>query len=241
LSPWLAHFGWRPSRIGTALVVLLLPTFIALGIWQLQRADSKRAQFAQFDSQADLPVLVGLPPDHSVPRYARVRVSGQFLPSQQFLLDNMTANSRNGYHVLTPFSPSGEDRLILVNRGWVRASGDRQTLPAVSVGAATRVISGQLDRLPRPGLALGGAGGQSSSWPAVVFFPQMEDLAAQLGRELYSYQLLLDPEQADGFLREWGPRSMVPEQHVGYAVQWFAFAVVLVIIYIGMSLRRGAL
>jgi surfeit locus 1 family protein len=235
-----AHFGWRPSGIGTALVVVLLPTFMALGFWQLQRADSKRAQFAQFDSQADLPVLIGLP-DDDVPRYARVRLSGEFLPGQQFLLDNMTSNGRSGYHVLTPFEPSGDSRLILVNRGWVPASGDRQLLPAVAVAAGDRVVSGQLDLLPRPGLALGSpAQSGDSGWPRVVFFPEMGALATLLGRDLFQYQLLLDGAQADGFVRTWGPRSMAPEQHVGYAVQWFAFALVLIIIYVAMSLRRSA-
>ena len=235
-----AHFAWRPSTVGTVLVLLLLPIFTALGFWQLQRADSKRAQFAQFESQADLPVLVGLP-DDDVPRYARVRLNGEFLPGKQFLLDNMTSNGRSGYHVLTPFAPSKDSRLILVNRGWVPASGDRQSLPSVAVVATERFVSGQLDSLPRPGLALGSpAQSRGDGWPRVVFFPEMATLAEALGRDLFGYQLLLDPSQPDGFVTDWGPRSMAPEQHVGYAVQWFAFAVVLIIIYVAMSLRRGA-
>ena len=153
----------------------------------------------------------------------------------------MTAHGSSGYQVLTPFAPSGESRLIVVNRGWVPAAGDRQTLPAVPVAANMRVVSGQLDQLPRPGLALGGPPeSDDHSWPHVVFFPQMAALAARLGSELFGYQLLLDPGEPDGYLREWGPRTLAPEQHLGYAVQWFAFAGVLVILYVALALKRRA-
>lgn len=235
----LTHLGWRPSGIGTVLVLVLLPTFVGLGVWQLQRSNSKAAQFAQFESQAELPVLMGLP-DDDTPRYARVRLQGEFIVGKQFLLDNMTSNGRSGYHVLTPFAPSSTARWILVNRGWLPAAADRRTLPALPVGEVSRVVTGQLDLLPRPGLDLGdGMPGQRDLWPQVVFFPDMAELADRLGRDLYGYQLLLDPDQAEGFTREWGPRSLAPEQHLGYAVQWFAFAVVLVIIYVAMSIHRA--
>ena len=39
-------------------------------------------------------------------------------------------------------------------------------------------------------------------------------------------------------LRDWRPAVMAPDKHLGYAVQWFGFAVVLVIIYIGVNLKK---
>jgi surfeit locus 1 family protein len=56
---------------------------------------------------------------------------------------------------------------------------------------------------------------------------------------LLGYQLLLDADQAGGFVRQWGPRSMAPEKHLGYAVQWFGFAVTLVVMYVVLGMRRA--
>ena len=49
--------------------------------------------------------------------------------------------------------------------------------------------------------------------------------------------ILLDPEAADGFVRSW-PRELPKEgMHLGYAVQWFAFALIALAIWIRMSMR----
>ena len=231
------HSSFRPGGVGTLLLLLLLPAFLSLGLWQLQRADSKAAQFEAFSSRASSPALVGWPGDDA-PRYSRVQLAGRFVPDQQFLLDNMTHEGRNGYHVLTPFMLSGERRWLLVNRGWIPAGADRAELPDVGVADHQRTVAGQLDLLPQPGLDLGPAP-TGSAWPQVVFFPDMAELASRLERPLLSYQLLLDADQPGGFLRQWGPRSMAPEKHLGYAVQWFGFAVALLVIYVVLGIRRA--
>ena len=50
--------------------------------------------------------------------------------------------------------------------------------------------------------------------------------------------LLLDKDQPGGFVREWNPVVVGPERHVGYAVQWFALAAALVILYVWVNLNR---
>jgi surfeit locus 1 family protein len=37
----------------------------------------------------------------------------------------------------------------------------------------------------------------------------------------------LDPTAENGFVRQWIISAMQPERHLGYAVQWFAMALVL--------------
>ena len=68
----------------------------------------------------------------------------------------------------------------------------------------------------------------------------MVEIGEQLGTQVYAYQLLLDAENADGFTRDWQPAVTGPEKHLGYAVQWFGFAITLVIIYIGLNLKKAA-
>ena len=71
-----------------------------------------------------------------------------------------------------------------------------------------------------------------------MVFPSFEDLSLALGQPLFDYQLLLDPERGDGFQRNWAPRVMGPDKHHAYAVQWFAFALVLVALFIVLNFRR---
>ena len=47
LRPWLARMA------PTLMVILLLPAFIGLGVWQLQRADYKRQLQHEYDARAN--------------------------------------------------------------------------------------------------------------------------------------------------------------------------------------------
>jgi surfeit locus 1 family protein len=50
--------------------------------------------------------------------------------------------------------------------------------------------------------------------------------------------ILQDPDTPGGFLRSW-PREMPKEgMHIGYAIQWFAFAVIALVLWLRLSLVR---
>ena len=66
----------------------------------------------------------------------------------------------------------------------------------------------------------------------------MAQLSAALGKPLEAHLVLLDPQQADGYVRDWQPPGMDPMRHWSYAVQWWSFAVVLLVIWVVMSTRR---
>jgi len=51
--------------------------------------------------------------------------------------------------------------------------------------------------------------------------------------------VLLDPAAPDGYRRNWRPSDFGPERHIGYAFQWFALAVTLVILYLAWSFRTS--
>lgn len=217
---------------------LLLALFFFLGMWQLDRAEQGANLYQQYDEESRLPALTGLAPNSDLDefRYRWVEVQGEYLSSKQFLLDSMTHEGRVGYHVLTPFKPSNSSDWVLVNRGWIAANPDRKVLPEVSVGEGTRLVRGRADLLPQPGLFLGELA-DSGFWPQVMLFPTFDALEARFERSLVSYQLLLDTEFSDGFLREWKPRALPPERHIGYAIQWFSFAGVLAVMIIVINVR----
>jgi surfeit locus 1 family protein len=54
--------------------------------------------------------------------------------------------------------------------------------------------------------------------------------------------LLLDPDQPDGFVRDW-PRptgGLAPALHLGYALQWFAFALIALVLWLRHAFHRTA-
>ncbi|MDJ0926329.1 MAG: SURF1 family protein [Gammaproteobacteria bacterium] len=235
-----ASVTFRPPLWASLGLVAACSLFIAAGIWQLGRADEKRALLASFADGAADDMLDGPVPDSrmSALRYRRIRLQGRFDSTRQVLLDNVVVDGQAGYHVLTPLRT--ETGSVLVNRGWVAADPDRSVLPDIKVSEAPRQITGQLDRLPVPGIRLEPpAADARAAWPRRALFPTAGQLTAQIGYPVMDYQVLLAPDAADGFRRDWQPTTMTPDTHLGYAVQWFAFAIVLAAIYVVVNLKRS--
>jgi surfeit locus 1 family protein len=224
---------FAPRLVPTLVMLPLLALLVGLGTWQLERAAEKRALLVAFARGAAAPAA--LPPAAAAARYTRVAVGGHYLSDRQFLLDNMTHDGRVGYRVLTPLERA-DGTLVLVDRGWLPGGPSRAQLPEVAVGDAPREVSGRLDELPRAGVRL--VAPAEGGWPRRVSFPTHAELEAALGRPLYPRLLLLDAAVADGYLRDWRPPGMPPERHVGYAVQWYALALTLVVIWVIVNLKR---
>jgi surfeit locus 1 family protein len=223
---------FRPPVWGTIGLVLAATVCISAGVWQIDRAEQKRQIFATFEMAAGDDVLRELINDQDAAkfRYRHLKVSGRYDGEHQILLDNMIHDGRAGYQVLTPLRTGHE--AILINRGWVPADPDRAILPVISVGDELREVVGRLIPLPSPGIRLEASRPLSvSSWPRRLLYPTVEELLDQLDYVVHDYLLLLDQDEPDGFTREWRPVLMSPEKHIGYAVQWFALALTVLIIY----------
>lgn len=222
----------------TLLVLLLLTLFVSLGRWQWQRGQDKQALWAEFELQGTAAAITGGEID-SVTRFSHVTLEGRFEPEHQFLLDNRSHGGRPGYEVLTPFVLTS-GRRVLVNRGWVAFTGYRDRLPHIFFAAdEPRKISGRLDELPAAGLASGRAPpAPASAWPKVTSFPTQDELESALGTPIARRLLLLDPGLPDGYVREWSPPGLSPERHLSYAIQWWGFAVLLLVLYFGLNFRK---
>ncbi len=242
----------------TALTIALLSLFIGLGRWQWGRAEAKVELLRQFDAAAGTAVELGERTTGALPRYAAVVVRGEWDAERQFLLENRTRAGRAGYEVLTPLRLA-DGRWLLVNRGWLPFEGYRDRLPdvagnliggevagrAAATAHAAREVRGRLDELPAAGLASGRAApAATGTWPRVASFPRTGELAQALATpqeprpRLESRVLLLDAADPQGYARDWKPLAKGPEQNWSYAIQWWSFAVVLLILYVALNLER---
>lgn len=230
---------FSPSWPMTLATLVLLAAFVSLGRWQWHRGEAKQALWDTFD-RAPEPQYSGHPPNFdSIPRFTRLAFPARYDARHQFLLDNMSYLGKPGYEVLTP-AILDDGRRILVNRGWVPFSGFREQLPDISLhGAEAVTLVGRVDELPVAGLASGRSPpAEGDAWPKVTSFPQPQDLESALGERIPRRVLLLDPQQPDGYVRDWKPPGLDPARHFSYAIQWWGFALVLLVLYFGLNFRK---
>lgn len=230
---------FAPRLFTTLLTIVLIALLISLGRWQLRRADEKRALFDSFAAGTDATQTIELrtPP---VRRYQHVGASGHYDPTRQILIDNMVNAERAGYFVITPFALAGGG-WVLVNRGWVPLGASRAERPAIPVSSDVRQVRGRADHMPSPGIQMGTKAVLAPPYPVVAAFPSRNEIARLLGESSWTSAtdlVLLDPGEPDGYVRDWSPPGFPPMRHIGYAVQWFALALTLFILWVVTNLRR---
>lgn len=237
----MGNFEFRPGIVPSLATLLLLGLLLSLGFWQLDRAAQKRDLLEAYTARPDgVPVEIDAnfrpAPDW---RYRRAQMTGSYVAERQFLLDNRVHQGRVGYFVLTPLRLARSDAAVLVNRGWVAQGASRAELPPLPVSqTGEQVIEGLIDFPPSKVFVLGEGEDRDPGWPKVLQQVRLELQSTQLGVRLLPMILLLDSGQPDGFVREWTPVVVRPERHVGYAVQWFALAAVLTVLYVWLNLQR---
>ncbi len=237
-------YRFKPSLSLFLLTFLLILLFVGLGVWQLNRAKDKQALMNLYDQhQRDQPIVLKQD-NHDVleMRYRKVIVTGEYDTRHQILLDNQVLEGQAGYFVLTPLQIEGTDVLVLVNRGWIPVGEDRSMRPRLDVLQKRVRITGTIEKFPAVGLTLKDAEVPSGEWPAVVQVIDSRYLAGLFGYNVLPYQVLLDATAGEGYLRAWRPAVLFPERHRAYALQWFAFALTLAILFVWRSFeaRNGA-
>ena len=203
------------------VAVVLVVSFVSLGLWQLDRAAYKKQLAASFESTDSYVRILG---DMPVETYQPIRSYGRYLNDRQILVDNIVKDGRLGLYVITPFEYSSDEPLLLVNRGWVPKPQQLGSLPAIEVAAEQLEVKGKAGNLPRVGIRPGEAFEGSDGWPRLAVYPNTDEVAGELGRDVLPFVLLLDPDPSAGMLRQWQPVQSGPATHYGYAFQWFAMA-----------------
>jgi surfeit locus 1 family protein len=231
---------FAPRVFTTLLTIAMIVLLISLGRWQLRRADEKRVLFDSFAAGTEAARSIELTTS-PLRRYQHVEASGRYDQDRQVLIDNMVDAERAGYFVITPFALAGGG-WVLVNRGWVPLGASRAQRPAIAVAGDTRLVRGRADHMPSPGIQMGTKAALAPPYPVVASFPSHAEIAQLLRESSWTAAtdlVLLDPGEPDGYVRHWSAPGFPPMRHIGYAVQWFALALTLAVIYIVTNLRRG--
>lgn len=231
-----AQWQFSPPWWSWGLLLPLLALLLALGAWQRQRGLDKETllaayQQAQTQPPAALDTKSPAPPEGAL----RVSVRGQYQPERQLLHDNQTHQKQPGLHVWTPLR-TDRGELVLVNRGWIALT---QTLPDIAPPLGEVSLTGLWRALPRAGLRTELPCEPATGFPQRVNYPDAAQLQCLLGEPVAEGLLLLDPQAGGGYLREWNfSRAIPPERHYAYALQWWALALTLLVLFLKLNLKK---
>ena len=235
------EYELRFRLVPTLLLALPIPLFIYLGLWQIDRAEQKRELAQVLAERSQMPPLAiqGLVADPSALRYRPVRVRGRLEPERQVFIENRRLGGRIGFHVVTPLHLEGSDVRVLVNRGWIPDEG-RGIPPVAGAPEDTIEINGEVDIPSPPALVLRGGADAAVAWGSRWPYLTVDLFAAGASYPVEPFVILQAPGDPHGFQRSW-PKELPKEgMHLGYAIQWFAFAVIAMGIYLRLSLSRSS-
>jgi surfeit locus 1 family protein len=215
------------------LCLLFFVLLCQLGVWQLHRYHFKKTLLTTYEQRVDerpqdfLAVV-----QKGDVQFQHVQVVGNYLPEKTMLVQNRVHDEQVGYDVITPFQIKGQNKLLLVNRGWVKSLMAEHNLQNVTS------VTGVIKLLNEYQFILGKNILQPLASPVVMQKVDTLELSALLQAPVYPFILRLDAVAPNGFVREWSAVNVNPQRHMGYAVQWFLMALVLLGAYLCFCIER---
>jgi surfeit locus 1 family protein len=234
------RYEFRPRLLTTLAAVAAIAATLSLANWQLGRAHEKEAARDRLEALArDPPVALTAAAVKSEDlEWRRVTVRGRFEPRHAVFLDNRVHRGVAGYHVVMPLemerAAGGGSRYVLVNRGWVAATGDRSRLPQVKTPAGVVDISGLAVIPGRRFLELKTGAEEGSVWQNLTIERYRRAIPIAVQPVMIQQESVLE----DALVREWDPPDLGIDKHRGYAFQWLALAATILVIYIVTNVRR---
>jgi surfeit locus 1 family protein len=209
--------------------------FTRLGLWQLHRAHEKEQMLSASQAFAKQSPMVWQGTRVLPTQYQQIKVQGRFL-SKIFLYDNQHHQHQFGYHVISPLY-LGHDQVVLIDRGWVLGDISRRTFPVVKIPVGVSNIVGCVYYPSEKNWILGPIIEQKQKDLAVVEQVDTQLISQILHKSVYPFIIRLGPEEANGYVREWSIVSMPPLRHYAYALQWFAMAAVVLILFVSLNIK----
>ncbi len=224
--------------IGPTIVVVLGMILLArLGFWQLERLEERRAAnvelIAALESDPlDLNSEV-LGADLSALENQEIVATGVYDLDEQIILKVQNWQGRAGVHLITPLLLAGSDTAVLVDRGWIPQSDVDDGLVATYDVTEQVALAGYI--------ALSQIISRNQGKTNVTA-PQSERYRV----DIEAIQPQLEYDIVPVYVIESPPADPVDElpfnavrdvevtegSHLGYALQWFSFTIMLAVIYL---------
>jgi surfeit locus 1 family protein len=201
----------------------------SLGVWQIERRSWKLDLIDRVDARIHaVPVAAPGPADWPAidiqdDEYKRVTVSGHFLHERETLVTAVT-DAGAGYWVLTPVkTPTGFE--VLVNRGFVPTDRKAPDTRAAGEAGGEVTVTGVLRMTEPKGAFLRGNDISADRW----FSRDVDAIAIKRGLDNYAPYFIDADAAANPGGYPIGGLTVVnfPNNHLVYALTWFALALML--------------
>lgn len=248
------RYIFSPSLIGTIVTVICIPLFIKFGLWQYHKAQQKMViqaayNLAKTDDALQFPLDVSNNPIVNIGdwHYKKVKVTGVYEPKFQFLLDNQVEGNRVGYHVITPLKIEHSAEYVLINRGWILGKDTHTELPIFNTPTGKQTVIGQIWEPSKKFFTLEQNVNKSADdaskniqpLPAVLQNMNIGSYQRSVPFAVSDLAIKLDKaSEAGGFVRNWQVPVERIATNIGYAYQWFGFALATLLIYLYMSFSK---
>ena len=228
-------FGFRLKL--TLLVIAILPVLVTLGFWQLSRYEQKLMLEQAYESRHALePYSLSQVQHHDDPLYLPFTVSGRFDLDRYFLLDNQVFQGEAGYELFMPFL-TDDGEWLLIDRGWIIA-GDRELLPEVTTDPGHLVLTGSAYKpLGKPFMLAEDV--WEEGWPKRIQAFDQFKVSEAIESATPDFFMMLRAGQSGAEQIRPMVINLKSEKHLGYAFQWFAMALVLLLLYGFQMIRAG--
>ncbi len=233
------HF--RPMPVLSFVTLVALAILIGLGLWQLERREEKHALLTEIAQRMIAPAdsIEALLVDESAAPFRHATAQGTFEYGQEayvFAPRSNDSGTHLGYKVITPLRLTAS-AIVFVDRGWVpqekRAPATR--LKGQIDGPVT--VRGQLKPCASPGLFTP----EPSLIEHIWYTHDIVAMAAAFDMKPATTLYLEASTSAAGGPEPIADMPEIPDNHLQYALTWFALGIVLVIIYFVFHHSRGRL
>lgn len=213
---------------------------LGLGTWQVERLFWKEALIAERHAAVTAPPGT-LPASLDAARgleYHRVTAVGTFLADREVFLGATDADGHLGYHVIEPLRLSS-GAVLLVDRGFVPENRKLPASRAAGEPEGEVAVTGLLRLAPlaKPHWFLPANNAERNYW----FWIDIPAMAAAAGLDrVLPFYVDADKTPNPGGLPVGGQTPLdLPNNHLQYAMTWYALAVALAVIAV-VFLRRRA-
>jgi cytochrome oxidase assembly protein ShyY1 len=223
----------------TLAMLVAVAVFVIAGNWQRNRMETKASLRAHYEALAQVaPVpLSGLAvtSDWAEQRFRAVFAEGEYDAGHQILLDNKIHGGRVGYEVVTPLKLD-DGRTVLVDRGWLPLATSRATLPIALPPSGRVTVRGRLNMPAARYLELRSEVRDGPVWQNLD--PARFAKATGLSVLPVIVEQTEAPMPTDDLVRDWPPPDLGIERHRMYMLQWYAFALLAVVLWLVFSRHR---
>lgn len=226
---------WPSLWAGIGLVIL-----VGLGTWQLQRLQWKEGLIAAREAGLHSAPTT-LPASLAAARaleFHPVHAEGEFLNDHELDVNDVSDSGAAGFEIVTPLRLA-DGTVLLVDRGFVPTERKAPDTRAAGEIAGPTAVTGLL-RIPydgKPSWFTPDNDPARNSW----FYVDIAAMAKAAGIEgpVLPFYVAADASPNPGGLPQ-GGRSVtdLPNNHLQYAITWYALALALIAIYIRFARRR---